>query len=282
MRDTSGMPADEHGEAALPPADSHPRAAFIAHLGDLARPIARRYFRVPLGVERKADESPVTRADRDIETALRTEIRNSFPADGLFGEEHGTDNLQAPRVWVVDPIDGTKSFISGLPMWGTLIGLKHNGRPCYGMMSQPFTRERFFGDGQASFWTGPAHRGSGQERRRLRTRPCADVAEATVMTTSPRLLAAERRAAYERVESLAKIPRYGGDCYAYCALAAGHVDLVIEDGLNAYDIVALIPIIEGAGGVVTTWEGGDASQGGSILAAGDSRAHEQAMKLLRG
>ncbi len=259
--------------------------AFVARLADVAGETILPFFRSALGAQNKANVGafdPVTEADRAAEVAMRRQIEAQFPAHGIVGEEFGATREDAPYVWVLDPIDGTKSFISGLPMWGTLIGLKHNGRPCYGMMSQPFTRERFFGDGAASWWTGPAHRGSGRERRRLRTRACADVSEATVMTTSPRLFSADKRAAYERVESRARIPRYGGDCYAYCALAAGHVDLVIEDGLNAYDIVALIPIIEGAGGVVTTWDGGDASGGGSIIAAGDVRAHEQAMKLLNG
>ena len=260
--------------------------AFVARLADAAGEATLPFFRSALGAQNKAGGGlafdPVTEADHAAEVAMRRLIEAQFPGHGLIGEEFGVKNPDAPYVWVLDPIDGTKSFISGLPMWGTLIGLKHNGVPCYGMMSQPFTRERFFGDGKASFWIGPAHRGTGQEKRKLHTRPCAEIADATVMTTSPRLLTPEKRAAYERVEQMAKIPRYGGDCYAYCALAAGHVDLVIEDGLQPYDIVALIPIIQGAGGVVTTWEGGDASQGGSIIAAGDPRAHEAAMKLLRG
>ena len=259
--------------------------AFVARLADAAAEATMPFFRSALGAQNKAGAGafdPVTEADHAAEVAMRRLIEAQFPGHGIIGEEFGTARADAPYVWVLDPIDGTKSFISGLPMWGTLIGLKHNGRACYGMMSQPFTRERFFGDGQAAFWTGPAHRGQGQERRKLRTRPCADISEATVMTTSPRLFAPEKREAYMRVENAARLPRYGGDCYAYCALAAGHVDLVIEDGLNAYDIVALIPIIEGAGGVVTTWDGGDAAQGGSIIAAGDPRAHRAAMKLLRG
>lgn len=259
--------------------------AFVAWLADLSGEAIMPFFRSALGAQNKAASGafdPVTEADRAAEVAMRRQIEAQFPAHGIVGEEFGATREDAPYVWVLDPIDGTKSFISGLPMWGTLIGLKHNGRPCYGMMSQPFTRERFFGDGAASWWTGPAHRGPGQERRRLRTRACASVSEATLMTTSPRLFSEERRAAYLRVEQQARIPRYGGDCYAYCALAAGHVDLVIEDGLNAYDIVALIPVIEGAGGIVTTWDGGDAANGGSIIAAGDARAHEAAMKLLAG
>ena len=258
---------------------------FVARLADVSGAAALPFFRSSIGAQNKAATGafdPVTEADRAAEAAMRRQIETQFPSHGIVGEEFGATRADAAYVWVLDPIDGTKSFISGLPMWGTLIGLKHMGRPCYGMMHQPFTRERFFGDGAASHWTGPAHRGGGQERRRLRTRPCGEIGDATVMTTSPLLFEPGRRAAWERVEAAARLPRYGGDCYAYCALAAGHVDLVIEDGLNAYDIVALIPIVEGAGGVVTTWDGGDAAQGGSIIAAGDRRAHEAAMKLLVG
>ena len=259
--------------------------AFVARLADVSGEATLPFFRSALGASNKASVGafdPVTEADHAAEVAMRRLIEAQFPTHGVVGEEFGSTRDDAAYVWVLDPIDGTKSFISGLPMWGTLIGLKHNGQPVYGMMSQPFTRERFFGDGEAAFWTGPAHRGTGQERRKLRTRACGDISEATLMTTSPRLIAPERREAYLRVEDVVRLPRYGGDCYAYCALAAGHVDLVIEDGLNPYDIVALIPIIEGAGGVVTNWDGGDAAQGGSIIAAGDPRAHRAAMKLLRG
>ena len=259
--------------------------SFVAGLADVSGETILPFFRSSLGAHNKATSGafdPVTEADRAAEVAMRRQIEAQFPEHGIVGEEFGATREDAAYVWVLDPIDGTKSFISGLPMWGTLIGLKHNGRPCYGMMSQPFTRERFFGDGAAAYWTGPAHRGNGQERRRLRTRACERVEDATLMTTSPRLFSDERRAAYMRVENLAKVPRYGGDCYAYCALAAGHVDLVIEDGLNPYDIVALIPIVEGAGGIVTTWDGGNAAQGGSIIAAGDPLVHAAAMKLLAG
>jgi myo-inositol-1(or 4)-monophosphatase len=190
----------------------------------------------------------------------------------------------AEYVWVLDPIDGTKSFICGLPMWGTLIGLTHLGRPCTGLMHQPFTRERFSGDCESAYWRGPA-RGAGHagetDRRRMSVRPCATLKQATLMTTSPTLIAEDSLEAFQRVEREARLSRYGGDCYAYCALASGHVDLVIETNLNPYDIVALIPIVQGAGGVVTTWTGESAEKGGSIIAAGDARAHEAALKLLQ-
>lgn len=256
---------------------------FVARLADISGEAILPFFRTALGAQDKGAGGafdPVTEADRAAEVAMRRLIAAQFPGHGILGEEFGAEHLDAPYVWAIDPIDGTKSFLSGLPVWGTLIGLLHNGRPCYGLMNQPFTRERFFGDGAAAHWTGPAHRGPGTERRRLRTRPCAAVSEATLMTTSPLLIGEDRREAYARVERQARLPRYGGDCYAYCALAAGHVDLVIEDGLKSYDIVALIPIVEGAGGIVTTWDGGDAAKGGSIIAAGDRRAHAAAIEIL--
>jgi histidinol phosphatase-like enzyme (inositol monophosphatase family) len=167
--------------------------------------------------------------------------------------------------------------MAGLPLWGTLIGLTRHRVPVYGLMHQPFTAERFYGDGGSA-----GYRGSHQDGRRLRTRRCANLDEAILATTSPGLFTAASRPAYDRVEERVRLSRYGCDCYAYCMLAAGHVDLVIEDGLKPYDICALIPIIEGAGGVVTTWSGQPAAGGGSIIAAGDRRLHAQALALLNG
>jgi myo-inositol-1(or 4)-monophosphatase len=175
---------------------------------------------------------------------------------------------------VLDPIDGTKSFISGMPAWGTLIALTRGGEPVYGMMHQPFTRERFTGDSNAARYRGPAG------ARELRVRRCAALGEAILMTTSPLLMKDADRQAFGKVEQAARLSRYGGDCYAYCMLAAGHVDLVIETELKPYDIAALIPIITGAGGVITTWEGNPAQGGGRIVAAGDPRVHEAALKIL--
>jgi myo-inositol-1(or 4)-monophosphatase len=205
---------------------------------------------------------------------MRALIKRSFPEHGIVGEEYGNERASAEYVWVLDPIDGTKSFISGMPIWGSLIGLMRNGAPVFGMMHQPFVRERFTGDGGAAHYRGPAG------ERELHVRPCGDLREAMLFTTSPQLMNADDRAAFGRVEAAVKLSRYGGDCYPYCMLAAGHVDLVIETGLKPHDIVALIPIIEGAGGVITTWEGESAAKGGRIVAAGDERVHEAAMKLL--
>jgi myo-inositol-1(or 4)-monophosphatase len=263
-------------------------AAFVERLAQVAGEVIIPFFRSAIGAEDKSKGGafdPVTEADRAAEVAMRRLIRQTFPAHGVIGEEYGRDRPEAEYVWVLDPIDGTKSFISGLPMWGTLIGLMHRGIPVYGMMTQPFTRERYSGDGKRSRWRGlalPRGDAPGGEwaTRTLHTRACASLAEATLMTTSPRLFDEADLAAYRRVEEPTRLVRYGGDCYAYCALASGFVDVIVESNLKPHDIVALVPIIEGAGGVVTTWEGAPAAQGGRIVAAGDRRVHEQAIALL--
>ncbi len=252
-------------------------AAFVDQLATASGDAILPFFRTSLSVENKARGAafdPVTAADRAAETAMRTLIRRHFPDHGVIGEEFGDERTNAEYVWVLDPIDGTKSFISGMPAWGTLIALTRKGDPVYGMMHQPFTRERFTGDGQAARYRGPAG------ERQLHVRRCASVGDAILMTTSPLLMSETERTAFQRVEKAAQLSRYGGDCYAYCMLAAGHIDLVIECGLKPYDIIPLMPIVEGAGGIVTTWDGGAAKSGGCIIAAGDKRVHAEAMKIL--
>ena len=263
-------------------------ADFVERLAQVSGEVILPFFRSAIRAEDKSGGGvfdPVTEADRGAEAAMRRLIAQTFPAHGVIGEEYGRDRPEAEYVWVLDPIDGTKSFVSGLPTWGTLIGLMHYGRPVYGMMAQPFTRERFYGDGRrASSRTLAPSRGDAPPAewvtRSLRTRSCGALAEATLMTTSPLLIRDADRAAYGRVESKVRLTRYGGDCYAYCALAAGFVDLVIETNLKPHDIVALAPIVAGAGGVVTTWDGEDAAKGGRIIAAGDRRVYEEARRIL--
>jgi myo-inositol-1(or 4)-monophosphatase len=266
-------------------------AAFVDRLAQVSSEVILPFFRSAIGAEDKSRGGafdPVTEADRGAEAAMRRLIAQTFPAHGMIGEEYGAERADAEYVWVLDPIDGTKSFISGLPTWGTLIGLTHRGRPVYGMMNQPFTRERYSGDGRRSrLRTLGVNRGdappSDWATRALHTRVCPSLAEATIMTTNPALIKDDAdREKYRSLEKEARLVRYGGDCYAYCALAAGFVDLVIETNLKTHDIVALMPIIEGAGGVVTTWDGEPAAKGGRILAAGDPRLHEETMKRLRG
>ncbi|MFN3891574.1 MAG: histidinol-phosphatase [Beijerinckiaceae bacterium] len=259
-------------------------SAFVEDLARVSGEAILPFFRSSIHAADKSAGGvfdPVTEADRAAETAMRRLIMRDFPSHGIVGEEFGAHAPDAEYVWVLDPIDGTKSFISGFPTWGTLIGLTHKGAPCYGMMHQPFTREAFIGDGAAATWRGPGRNGEKSERK-LMTRKCASVSEATLLTTHPSLLAPGTLEPFRRVEEKVRLSRYGGDCYMYCMLASGHVDLVIESGLNAYDIVALIPIIEGAGGVITSWDGGAAANGGAIIAAGDRRVHEEAMNMLAG
>jgi histidinol-phosphatase len=266
-------------------------AAFVERLAQVSGDIILPFFRSAIGAEDKSRGGafdPVTEADRGAEAAMRRLISQTFPAHGVIGEEYGRDRPDAEYVWVLDPIDGTKSFISGLPTWGTLIGLMHRGAPVYGMMAQPFTRERYFSDGKRARvrFLAPSRGDSPPSEwatRGLRTRACASLAEATVMTTSPALIRDESdRAAYRSVEQAARLVRYGGDCYSYCALAGGFVDLVIETGLKPHDVVALIPIVNGAGGIMTTWDGEDAAKGGRIIAAGDRRVYEEARRMLGG
>ena len=251
--------------------------AFIDELATVSGDAIRPFFRTSLGVEDKSRGGmfdPVTAADRAAELAMRTLIRKKFPAHGIIGEEFGPERSDAEFVWVLDPIDGTKSFISGMPAWGTLIALTRSGRPVFGMVHQPFIGERFSGDGLAAAYRGPAG------NRALMVRPCPALAEAVLYTTSPRLMNATDRAIFARVEELVRLSRYGGDCYSYCMLAAGHVDLVIETELKPHDVAALIPIISGAGGIVTTWNGKTPELGGRIVAAGDRRTHAAALALL--
>jgi myo-inositol-1(or 4)-monophosphatase len=251
--------------------------AFVGELATVSGDAIKPFFRTSLGIEDKSCGGafdPVTAADRAAEQAMRTLIREKFPAHGIIGEEFGAERSDAEFVWVLDPIDGTKSFISGMPAWGTLIALTRSGRPVFGMVHQPFIGERFSGDGLAAAYRGPAG------NRALMVRRCPTLADAILYTTSPRLMNAVDLTAFARVEAAVRLSRYGGDCYSYCMLAAGHVDLVIETGLKPYDVAALIPIISGAGGIVTTWNGGDPESGGRIVAAGDRRTHAAALALL--
>jgi histidinol-phosphatase len=252
-------------------------ADFIDELASKSGEVILPFFRTSLAVDNKSAAErfdPVTAADRAAEAAMRALIRAAFPAHGIVGEEYGSERADAEYVWVLDPIDGTKSFICGMPAWGTLIALMRGGTPVFGMMHQPFLREKFAGDGEAARYRGPAG------DRPLLVRPCAAIQDAVLFTTSPLLMSHRDCEAFRRVERTVRLSRYGGDCYAYCMLAAGHIDLVIETELKPHDIVPLLPVIGGAGGIVTGWDGGPAQAGGRIVAAGDRRVHETALDLL--
>jgi myo-inositol-1(or 4)-monophosphatase len=253
----------------------------FAHvLADISAEAILPHFRKPLSVTNKAAGSgfdPVTPADRAAERAVRKAIRARFPAHGITGEEYPEIAGTGRYRWLIDPIDGTRAFMTGSPLWGTLIGLMDGPAPLLGLMNQPFTGERFWSDGRTSRW-----RGRDGKARRIRTRACVRLADATLTSTHPDLFSGADAGRFKAVKGRVRLTRYGGDCYGYCLLAAGFVDLILEAGLKAYDIVPLIPIIEAAGGIVTTWDGGPAAGGGRIIAAGDARVHAEALALIRG
>lgn len=251
-------------------------SAFTEHLAAAAGETILPFFRTSLGVINKSEAGfdPVTEADRGAEAVMRRLIKATFPQHGIVGEEFGNENENAEYVWVLDPIDGTKSFIAGFPVWGTLIALLHHGQPVFGMMHQPFIGESFTGDNRSAHYRGAS------SQRELKVRRCPSLGEAILFTTSPLLINEASRPAFHRVEAQVRLSRYGGDCYAYCMLAGGHIDLIVETDLKPYDIAALIPIVTGAGGIVTTWDGKPAQSGGRIVAAGDPRTHEAALNIL--
>jgi histidinol-phosphatase len=253
--------------------------AFLATahaLADRAGAVILPHFRTAFAIDHKGGDffDPVTAADRAAESVIREALAGAYPAHGIIGEEFGSTRSDAEYCWVIDPIDGTRSFILGLPLWGTLIGLMRGGVPLLGMMDQPFTGERFFsGESEAFF----RHNGA---TLKMRARACPTLGEALLATTTPEYFTGEDAQRFEALSRAVRLRRYGGDCYNYCMLALGQIDLVVEAGLNPYDIIPLIPIVERAGGVVTAWNGEDARSGGRIIAAGDPRLHEAAVKML--
>lgn len=239
------------------------------------------HFRRPIAVENKGphgEYDPVTVADRAAERAICRLIAKSWPEHGVVGEEFGVKNPGARYTWVIDPIDGTRAFVTGSLLWGTLIGLLDRDKPVLGLMDQPYTGERFWSANRGAFM-----RRAGGKARRIRTRSCSRVSDAVLMSTHPDLFAkgAEARG-FANVKGRVRMSRFGGDCYSYCLLAAGFVDVVIEAGLKSFDVVAHIPIIEQAGGCITDWQGGSAAAGGQVVATGDPKLHGEVLKLLAG
>lgn len=249
--------------------------SFAHRLADSAAVVQRRYFRTPVAVDTKVDDSPVTIADREAEAVMRDLIGRHYPDHGIYGEEHGTAALDAEWVWSLDPIDGTKSFICGRPQFGTLIGLVHGGRPVLGIVDQSITRER---------WLGIPGQGATLDGKPIHVRPCASLSQATLFTTSPKLfLAGAEQSAFAQVEQAVKLPMYGGDCYSYALVATGFADLVVEAGLKPYDYLPLVALLESAGGLFTDWRGqplGLESRGGRVIAAGSAAVHGGARELL--
>ncbi|HLY54421.1 MAG TPA: histidinol-phosphatase [Stellaceae bacterium] len=250
-------------------------AALAPLLADAAGTICRRHFRRRIAVDDKADATPVTIADRDAEAALRTLIAGRFPEHGIIGEEHGSDRPDAEFVWTLDPIDGTGQFISGVPLFGTLVALLHEGRPVLGMIDQPVLRETWLGvEGRPTTLNGAA----------VSTRPCAALGDATLFATTPDMFEGGNVARFAALRRAVKRTRFGLDCYAYGLVASGFIDVVAESNMKLWDYAALVPVIEGAGGVVTGWQGerlGLASDG-RILACGDRRGHAAALAVLAG
>jgi histidinol phosphatase-like enzyme (inositol monophosphatase family) len=254
-----------------------PDRAFFERLANAAKAETLPRFRSALDVTDKGGQfyDPVTEGDQRAETAIVSLIEAAYPDHGILGEEHGSKGLDRELVWVIDPIDGTRAFISGVPVWGTLIGLYQNGRARMGLIDQPFIGERWFADGERSHYSGP----SGEKL--LRTSACETISNAILFTTSPHLFESEQDARrYREVERRARLFRYGCDCYAYALLASGHIDLVVENSLKPYDVGAIIPVVEQAGGVMTTWDGGRPEMGGHIVAAANAKLHAEALEVL--
>ncbi len=265
------------------PFPSDDDVALLNRLADAARAATLPYSRGAPGADNPAaaggsDPAPAARAA--AEAAIREILAEARPEDGVLGEEFDDKPASSGRTWVVDPIDGTRGFMAGLVNWGVLIALNIGGRAALGALDQPYIGERFIG----RFGPEPdARLLRGAETRRLRTRACADLAQATLLTTAPELFAPGAEAeAYGRVAEKVRLKRYGTDCYGYAMVAVGSADLVVEAGLRPFDIQALVPIVEAAGGVVTSWDGGRPEAGGRIVASGDKALHAQALERLRG
>lgn len=255
-----------------------PFLALAGRLAEAARVVARQHFRQGLAVEDKADESPVTRADREAEQAMRDIIAAAHPDHGIHGEEFGVTNPGAEFVWVLDPIDGTKRFITGNPLFGSLIALLQGGRPILGVIDMPILGERWVGaSGHATTFTDRTG------TRAARTRACGDLAAATLLSTAPEMFKGADGDGFQRLRRAAKLTLYGGDCFNYGLLSSGFADLVVEADLKPYDYLAHAPIIAGAGGVMTDWQGRPPRLGsdGRVLCAGDRRCHDLAISLLQ-
>jgi histidinol phosphatase-like enzyme (inositol monophosphatase family) len=250
---------------------------FACRLAELAGEVILPHFRSGLGVENKAacGYDPVTLADTEAEQVIRDEIARAYPAHSILGEEYGHTSGASSLTWIIDPIDGTRGFVMGLPQWGTLIALNDGTQPVIGVMHQPFVDETFLGSRHGAFL-----RRAGTVQS-LHTRKAKDLKDASLCATHPEMFVqGAERTAFDRVAHACKQTRYGTDCYAWCLLAAGLIDLVIESQLKPYDIQALIPVIRAAGGVVTNWSGQPAYNGGQIIAAGDQRLHQVALEIL--
>lgn len=242
-------------------------------LADAAGAAIRPRFRAEFGLETKEDASPVTLADKEAEAAMRRLLVAERPMDGILGEEEGERVGTSGRQWVLDPIDGTRAFIAGRPIFGTLIALVEDGWPVLGIIDQPILRER---------WLGVVGRATTLNGQEARTRRCRDLADALLATTSPALFTDDQLHAFEHVDEAVRSTVLGGDCYNYACLASGHLDVVIEAGLKLHDFAALVPVVEGAGGRMCDWAGDPlhAASNGEVIAAGDPARIEELVEAL--
>jgi len=248
---------------------------FANQLADTSRAVIARYFLQPLSIDAKGDETPVTVGDRETERALRRLIGEHFPGHGIYGEEFGEENTDSRFTWVLDPIDGTRSFITGTPTFGTLISLLEDGVPVFGVIDMPAMGERWIGGGEeGTFLDGV---GCAVSR-------CEQIAGCRLASTSPDMFSEIQLSGFKRLLRKTSFYRYGGDCYNYALLASGHVDLVVESDLEPYDFCALVPVVEGAGGVITDWQGRPLGMqsNGDVLAASSQALHQQAIEVLNG
>lgn len=252
---------------------------FANYLADISQPIAQKYFRVNNGEVAKDDDSPVTKADREIEKVIREAIEKKFPQHGIIGEEFGDKNTDADFIWVLDPIDGTSSFIIGRPIFGTLIALTHKGKSILGIMNQPITGER---------WVGVLGQGAWFNGKKIQTRNCQEISDAVMCASSSFHFQNGDEEILKRITAQTKYQRlggviYGGDCYSYASLASGFVDIVIDPGLKIYDYAALLPIIEMAGGFVTDFEGNDLELKSNVrlVACANRELHTKVLKVLQ-
>jgi histidinol phosphatase-like enzyme (inositol monophosphatase family) len=261
------------------PADWTELTRFAIALAEASAVEILPFFRrnTPVDVKQGPVWDPVTEGDRAGERVIRRLIEERYPDHGIVGEEYGVKDARSGFTWILDPIDGTRSFVCGMPTWATLIGLSFEDRPVLGLMNQPFVGEMYFGNPEGA-WL--AHRG---ETRPIRTRSGVRLAGATIGTTAPELYRSiTDQTAFQRLRAKATMTRYGGDCYFFAVMAAGHIDVAMDAGLQPYDIAPLLPIVAGAGGAYAEWTGGDAARGGNVITAGSQALLDEALAILSG
>ncbi len=248
---------------------------FAEELADAARTCTLKYFRKSIDITNKQDNSPVTIADQQTEKLLREMILNTYPDHGIFGEEYGVERLNANSIWVIDPIDGTASFITGVPLYGTLISLVCNNKPILGLIDMPAMDERWIATTET-----PAHYNGSP----CHTSNCIELSSAKLLCTTTDMFTTKELNTFNTVSQATSLRRFGGDCYCYGLLASGHVDLVVESALQPYDYMAHVPVVEGAGGVISDWQGNALTihSGPQVVAASTKELHRQALGLLGG